>query len=243
VTVAATAQALRPRTGAEIIDAAVSLLRRSYLACYAIWLPCCCVYAVAWPYVATWPGWAKYAVVFGAPVLPDAVMLVLSADAYLGRPLRIDQALARVARRAGPIYVVYVLRFALIALGLVCLVIPGIVCWAMSFAAVSAVVLEDCPALRAIDQSIQLTRGELSRIVWVLGLATFLLGAIAWGGVRLQQMAIAHHVLNRPMREALFIGLTSLVEPFVSAVVVVLYYDLRIRKEGFDLELMARSVM
>jgi hypothetical protein len=244
VTVTATAQGLRPRTGPEIIDAAVQLLRRSYAASYAVWFAYCVVYAVAWrPYSAKWPTWVSYVVVFGTPALPYAVMLALSADAYLGRPVRIDRALARVARRWVAVYVAYLLRLAVISLGIVCLVVPGVVFWARSFATLSAVVLEDCPALGAVDRSLELTRGDLSRIVGVLGLAVLLVWVTTWGEIKLHHMAIAHHLLNRPLREALYTVLSSLFEPFVSAVVVVLYYDLRIRKEGFDLELMARSVM
>ena len=54
--------------------------------------------------------------------------------------------------------------------------------------------------------------------------------------------AIKYHLLNKPAREVLGILVGSMAAPFVEAVVVVLYYDLRIRKEGLDLELMALAM-
>jgi hypothetical protein len=244
VTVAATAQALRPRTGAEILDAAVPLLRRSYASCLAVWLAHRVIYDAAYrAYFSVWPLWVRYVVGTAWAAVPYAVLLVLSADAYLGRPVRIDRALVRVARRLGALYVAFVLRWALVLFGVLCLVVPGLLYWGMSFAAIPAVILEDCPPLRAIGRSQQLARGELGRIIWVLGITVVLGYAVLWGETLGYRLAITAHLLNRPVGQAVFTVVTSLFSPFVPAVVVVLYYDLRIRKEGFDLELMARSVM
>jgi hypothetical protein len=241
VTVSATAQALRPRTGPEIIDAAAPLLRRVYPASFVVWLAYCTVHdAVKMRYGVAVPNWAGYLLSGITSVFPYAVMLVMSSDAYLGRP--IDLAVARVARRVIAVHVAYVIRMAGIVVGLICFVFPGIVFYTVTFAMMSVVVFEDCPPFRAVRRSEQLTHEDVGRTGLILG-SIFLIMTLVGASVNVAyRMAVAHHLFAPPVLQAMFTLLRSLAGPLVPAVVIVLYYDLRIRKEGLDLELMARSM-
>jgi hypothetical protein len=232
------ALALRPRSGAEIIDAAVVALRPAYPACVAVWL----VYMMTYTplqayYFRTWPVWAQIVVAMLASALPKVVLQVLLSNAYLGRPVRLDLALAAVARRAGAVYIVDLGSLLLVALGLVLLIVPGIWLEAVTFAAMPALVLENCGVKAAFARSRQLTEGHTWRIALTLGATSLISTALSNTVTYLQQQAAQHHLLTSASRDAIDIVLMSLIAPFVQAVVVLLYYDLRIRKEGLDLEL------
>jgi hypothetical protein len=101
---------------------------------------------------------------------------------------------------------------------------------------------EDCPPFRALRRSETLAQADPLRIILILGLLVLFLGLAQWAVATGYHLATAHHVLNQPIRRAVLTLFSALVRPVIPAVVVVLYYDLRIRREGLDLELMARSM-
>jgi hypothetical protein len=232
------ALALRPRSGAEIIDAAVVALRPAYPACVAVWLIYMMIETPLWTtYFHTWPFWVRFLVLWPISGLPTAVAQVLLSDAYLARPIRLDQALAPVARRAGAVCVVGLLRQLLVALGLVFLVVPGIGLWAQSFAAMPALVLENCSVKAAFARSDQLTEGCIRRIALTLGTTSLIWLALIFTVTYFQSLAMRHHPVTNTGRLAIQIALFSLIAPFPEAVTILLYYDLRVHKEGLDLEL------
>jgi hypothetical protein len=109
------------------------------------------------------------------------------------------------------------------------------------------VVLEEEGAVAALHRSWELTGGHFWRILIAIGIlwlmVTVLTGVVVWpaqiGTYFLQEVSFsaAQAVLN---------GLSAFAQLFVQPIqiigTVLLYYDLRMRKEGFDLVMMAEAI-
>ena len=117
--------------------------------------------------------------------------------------------------------------------------------------AVPALLLENLKAKAAIKRSVALTRKNLGR-VFLIGL---LMTLIAWTAAALLQgpFFVAIFVFaaraNAPPPIGLTIGMNiaggvgqALTGPLLMIGLVLLYYDIRVRKEGFDLQLMLSAV-
>jgi hypothetical protein len=105
------------------------------------------------------------------------------------------------------------------------------------FAVVPAIVLDRAPATGSLGRSWWLTRERAGAvflallIAWAVYLSIYIVVALA-----------AQLVPFVPVRVLLGSAVQVLVYPFVGVVTTLLYYDLRVRKEGFDLEMMARDL-
>lgn len=167
------------------------------------------------------------------------VLIAAIADAYLGRPLGVRQAFSRVRPLLASLLGGYVLAGLRIVLGLLLLVIPGLV-WAMSYLLVTqAVVVEGKGARAALERSKKLSRGGRGRLA-LLGLVVGLIQvALQWGFAAVLPAAVQ----RLPLLALLLQQLPAiLVLPLYPAVLTVAYFDLRVRKEAFDLELLAQAV-
>lgn len=95
----------------------------------------------------------------------------------------------------------------------------------------------------AMRRSWRLARGSLGKIFGTL-LLTWILMAIVAGIVQLPLNAIAPDTgAGGWILRAIGASAASVItQPFTGIVVVLLYFDMRIRKEGFDLTLMAQEM-
>lgn len=160
---------------------------------------------------------------------------VLISDICVGN----EPALGRAYRRAfgkltGKVLLTILLVFGLIVLGFVLLIVPGIVagCW-LTFAAVVAV-LERTSAPAALGRSRQLGKGHYLRNAGtyvVTGLIAyvpaFILSAIigAVGGLADAPRKVIELAGS-------LLGVLAAAPPAIA--VVLLYYDMRVRKEAYD---------
>jgi hypothetical protein len=102
----------------------------------------------------------------------------------------------------------------------------------------AVVMLEGARAVDAVHRSRALSGGSLKRIVALLGVVFGLL-AVLW----LTLLITLSTLLQSPaLASAVMTIATMPLQPVVACVLALLYYDLRIRKEGYDLELMAREL-
>ena len=130
----------------------------------------------------------------------------------------------------------------LVLVGLALLAVPFAVFSGLSIAT-PALVLEDIRAGRAMSRSWQLTKGFRLRIVGLLFvvmvivlLPMFALGIIGgmFGTGESRAMGVVFTAV---------IGVVSLiVTPLLYCVLTLLYYDQRVRKEGYDLEVLASEL-
>jgi hypothetical protein len=179
--------------------------------------------------------------------LAQAGCLRAVADAYLGEPVSWRSSLRFALRRLPAVVGLSILTSIFIGLGFIACVIPGIYLWGAFFVAVPALLVEGIRPFRALRRSRELVRGRWwgtfgvaiigYLLVAVVGLAlTGLVLGVAFASP--SQNTLTGFVLT-VLATTLSAMLTT---PAAAAFATVLYIDLRVRKEGFDLLLLARRL-
>lgn len=245
--------AYRPRTVAELIDTAVQLLRRNYAVLVGItavgYIPWIAASRVAIRFLGT--PFGDPTVGFGGSLVSlligavgmlwfsvvSAGCIAAASDAYLGEQPDVGTALRRALRRAGPIIGTTFVTYFATALGLVLLIIPGAYFFAKYALSSSIALLEDRDVSESLQRASRLSQERKLHILGTLGAAwlIYLLLAIALGAFA----ALVRWANAEPLIEAL---ITITVSPLIAVATAVLYYDLRIRAEGFDVELLERQI-
>jgi hypothetical protein len=173
-------------------------------------------------------------VLLASPIVWAAVTFALG-EIYLGLNASIGTALRSGFSLSVPLMGTALLCGIAIVLGCILLIVPGVYLM-LAFALVwQIVVLEKISGFAALRRSRELLRGNLWRAFGVLlvgGLITGVLGGIL-------QLAFQFIPLLGPIAAgvARAVGMA-----YTSAVAVVLYFDIRCRKEAFDIEHLARLV-
>src|SRR5262249_32559239 len=112
-----------------------------------------------------------------------------------------------------------------------------------------AIVLEDQGALAGIGRSWRLVGGSFWRalaILVLMGVLTYFIAALPAGIVSISLTLANGGSLNNLMLNQAITALVSQIGviialPLQLAVYTLLYYDLRVRKEGYDIEVMAQQ--
>ncbi len=202
--------------------------------------------------------------------IATAAMTRAVGDIYLDKPTSVGAAYRAVGQRLAAVVGVSMMLFGVgvllfgVAFGLVfgavaafgssgaallIIVVPaavfvGILVYTRWLFAAPIVMLERVGALAALRRSWQLVRGSTPRVFGItllVGLITGILSAIIaallgvvtqFGDVNLQL------ILSQLAR----LVVAVLIQPISFIVVVLLYYDLRIRKEAFDIEMLAANI-
>jgi hypothetical protein len=169
------------------------------------------------------------------------------ADAYLGSRPDWRESLGFAVRRLHSILWVTVLGSLLAIVGLVFCVIPGVYLYVAFAVAVPVLLTEGIKGRKALGRSRQLVKGR-----WWPTFAVVVLGTILAGIVSsvLEGLAAAVSLTNDDPGSLVSIvaaavsatAANTITVPFISAFVIVLYFDLRVRKEAFDLQLLAQQV-
>ncbi len=169
------------------------------------------------------------------------------AQAYIGEPTDWKASLRFALRRAPALLWLSILYGIGLTFGFLALIIPGIylaVAWAVSF---PALLVEDVRGRRALARSFRLVRGSWWRTFSILFIGYLLAAVVA----SMVQFAIALPVFVVVDEEsAVAVVLTTLSSiagqaistPLTVAIAALVYFDLRVRKEGFDLELLAERM-
>ncbi|MFP5356262.1 MAG: hypothetical protein ACLGIK_14130 [Gemmatimonadota bacterium] len=184
------------------------------------------------------------AIVFGA--VGTAASTFLVAETYLGGSLTTQEAVLRSTPYLGRLIASSVLVSLVAGLGLVLLIVPGLILLSGLFITPAALVLEDIAApTTAMARSWELSRGyrgkvfgALSAILLLLIIPGLAIGAFTVG----TSDASATEATLSAGAMAVQSALQILVYPLIYVLTTVLYYDLRVRKEGFDLEMLASSL-
>jgi hypothetical protein len=186
-----------------------------------------------------------YLVLLGAA---QAATIFAVSDLYLGRAATIRGSYRRVQGKIGRVLLVMMLTGLLVAGGFVLLIIPGIILLLRTAVAVPVAMLEDAPAGKSIRRSLQLTKGHAVQAAWIFLLLLVLGVVIALAlqfpvgllarGAKPQALPFDLLVLQQ---FAAFLS-RVLVGPIGTIAFSLLYYNLRVRKEAFDLEHLMASL-
>ena len=194
----------------------------------------------------------------------DGAMTIAAGDAYHGREVSAASALRGAVAKSGTLVLSNVLRtlavvllagvggvaIALLgkanaviaALLMVVLAVCAILLFARLFATTNAVVFENRGASESLSRSFALSAGSAWRIFGVILLA-YLVLLVAQIAIGVTVQVLISSILRSPV-VASMVGnvLGALLYPFLSIVLMVLYFDQRIRKEGYDLDVMSSGI-
>jgi hypothetical protein len=160
----------------------------------------------------------------------SAAVVVIASEAYMGREIAAADALRRVGGRFLSVWGAALIQGILIMLGMILLIIPGIIAAAWTFAMQQAVMIEGRTASESFERSRELSRNHFMHILLTSGLiiAIVIFTMMGFGVV------LALGVESVRMSTLLINVALVAINPLAAVVGTVLYYDLRIRKEAFD---------
>ncbi|HYV02763.1 MAG TPA: glycerophosphoryl diester phosphodiesterase membrane domain-containing protein, partial [Actinomycetota bacterium] len=134
--------------------------------------------------------------------------------------------------------------------GFLLLIIPGVIAAIRFTFGTTVVVIEGARGTKALRRSWRLAKGSFWRILGTLLLAA-ILAAVVTGIVTIPTTLIANgtgspftveDASGWPIRAVGSTIASVIVTPFTALVRVLLYFDMRIRKEGFDIAVMAHDL-
>ncbi len=248
--------ALRPLSVGEILDVSFQLYRRHFAALAMVALVCSGLPVLLSLFIEAsggmlqhiWLTLGYYGIFVVLSAIAIAATVFVVSESYLGRPLSAGEALNRATPFLWRVIACSILTGLLVMVGFFLFVIPGIVLLCGLILAFPALVLEPgTTASGALARSWALTRGSRWRIFGML----LTLGLLLYVPI-VALTALAAFVLpGAPSGSAMTGGLLGLVlaavvqlflYPLFYCVLTVSYYDLRVRKEGFDLEVLAQTL-
>ncbi len=253
---------LRPLNTGELLDRTFFLYRKHFTLFVGI---------VAIPHLLVLAIQVMQGVSIGLPSVYSAVWTLLSYVAYmlaisastagtvhaisnvhLDRPTSVTASLGAIR---GMIFRIALITFAIylgIGLGLILLVIPGIYLALKWSLAIPSAVVEDLGLRESTDRSGVLTEGDKGRIfvVYFLFVVLTYIVTLVWETPLLGMFGFRVSQLHTTMVPVWFtVGIAvgtfvtqCLVGPLLTIALSLIYYDQRVRKEAFDLQLMMASV-
>ncbi len=238
----------RARTNSEILDAAFEIFRRYFWTFFAIGVVSTIPSGVARYLIyqtpdlgITRPSFLLGAYLVGGIISPfaEAAIVTTTSNAYLGLPVDIADSIRVAFTRPIQLLLIVWIRMILFILGAMLLLIPGIIVYKRYFAIVAALIIEKLPPRAAWRRSRELADGNGKRIVLLIG-AVALFAIIA--GTMLGGVLAAMARGATALAALLYLIAMALFTPFTSIVMTLLYYDIRIRREGYDIELLAGAL-
>jgi hypothetical protein len=187
---------------------------------------------------------ASFLVAVATYIATGAVFEALISS-YLGRPTTWRTSLAHARTRAGSLIWLAVITVVFVMIGFILFVLPGIWLVVAISVAVPALMFEGVGGFAAMKRSMELVDQRWWATFIRLLAAYVLLFAVIFGITALVSAIASGVTLHNVTLYVVLGGLanviaTILIAPFVSAVLTVIYIDLRVRKEALDIELVAR---
>ena len=239
---------LRPRSATELVDAAFQVFRRNPVpfivasaVFYVPWLVVRLAIALDMPTINGSIDWSLLLIsgAFSAVVYTaaSAVAMLIARDVYLDRPVDLLGAFRALVPKIPTLIVTSLITSTLIIIASMFFLLPALYVIARFFAARQTIVLENAGVGRALARSSELSVGQKRHILSTLLLAGLITLSISFGSG-----LVAGMIPLRVVQYALTTVSAIFVYPFLAITQTLLYYDVRIRKEGFDIEYLAEGL-
>lgn len=169
------------------------------------------------------------------------------SDAYLGKELTVEQTFRAVLPKLMTLIGASLLVGLVVGVGFMLLVVPGVIFGLWFFVTTPSIVVENQGVTAGMSRSKALASGNLGK-VFAVGLLAVLITWIITIPIGYLGSALSALLFSENSLLGLFVGQFAgligqvLATPIASAAAVLLYYDLRIRKEGFDLQMLAQNM-
>jgi uncharacterized protein UPF0259 len=248
---------LRPLSLGEVLDASFGLYRRLFAPLLLVTVATRALPIALEVYIEgaggapanpeLWLTNLTLSAILGA--LASGASTFVVSEECLGRRLSAGDALRRTVPFIGPLIMLALLTTLIIGLGVLLFIIPGLILLSGLLLGTPAMVLEGLGSVAAMGRSWNLTRGHRRKVfnaILAVGLLLFLPGMAlgVYGAIALGTSSV-----EGGQGWGGYLGLTivvyllsTLIYPLLYCVMTVSYYDLRVRKEGFDLEVLAAEL-
>jgi hypothetical protein len=245
---------LRVRSATELVDAAVQLLRHNFKAILTVSGIGMAPYIVLRPLLATFTGpdaemmgsggffWTMLlsfiAILWFS--LAGAAIIAAAAQAYRGETVDVGAAFGEVFARPGAILYGAIVKGLAIFLGALLLLVGALYFYATYFAVPTTIVVEKLSGGQGVERSRQLAAGYRWHALKPLALVWLLYWLIS---VAAGVIAVMLFGSDNPVLIDIFSTVVGIfVYPIISITEMLVYFDIRIRKEGYDVEMMASQL-
>ncbi|MGC2417164.1 MAG: hypothetical protein WA434_05420 [Candidatus Acidiferrales bacterium] len=167
------------------------------------------------------------------------------AELYLERAVSITSAFRRLGAGTWSLLACSILRELAIVVGNFFFLVPGILAACRLMVALPAAVLESLGVRQAFARSVSLTDRNVTRAfgIWAFYLVlrvTHMLFILFLDSRRIKLSPVDPGIALawRGLTAVVDVSLSALIEPFLAIAATILYFDLRVRKEALDLQLM-----
>ncbi len=157
---------------------------------------------------------------------------------YLGEEADLWKALRVALDEVGTLFLTSLIVSVIVFIGLLLLIVPGILWWLSYSLIVPVIMLEGTNSQEARWRSRELTRNYRGRILVLFVIVIFLQFVAQLAAIGLVGALFENILLTQAVQWVA----TVLAVPLPIVLTILLYYDLRIRKEGFDLELLSGAL-
>jgi hypothetical protein len=168
-------------------------------------------------------------------VTQGAVAVLVAAALEEDSSLTAGEVLGRLRGRVGNVIVVAIMAGILMGLGLLLLVIPGIIAAVWLAVATPVAAIEGRRNSDALGRSRELARGHFWHVALTMLLGWVIFAVLAFGATIMLTIVLA--MVGLPERLIELVAGVVLIPlfPMVGVAASLLYFDLRIRREGADM--------
>lgn len=246
---------LRPMSLSELLDASFGLYRRHFVPLVFVAIASQAIPLGVGVYVEVAGGVLEHPVawllgVVGTIVLGQlgiATSTFMVAEAYLGGSTTPMESFTRSQRYLGRLLGAAFASGLLTFIAFLFLIVPGFIVFCGLALTTPALVLEDCPsATAAMRRSFDLTKGFRGKVFAAYLVAFLLIGLPSLALGTLGVAAAATSAASISVVTIVFMLVQTVLQvlayPFLYVITTLLYYDLRVRKEAYDLEMLSSSL-
>ncbi|MGB7282734.1 MAG: hypothetical protein WBE13_10765, partial [Candidatus Acidiferrum sp.] len=167
------------------------------------------------------------------------------SELYLGKETTIGESLGRVRGELGSLFGVIFLNGLVTGISFILLIIPGIYMACRLCVCIPAALLENLGPRESLERSFGLTKDNAGRAFLILFLYVVILYAALFL-VDIPFVAAARSAAHDPGMLRFFTAMMQvgnfvagvLIKPILTIASAIFYFDLRVRKEAFDLQIM-----
>lgn len=176
----------------------------------------------------------------------QAATVFAVSDLYLGRRTGLRKCYKRVGAKAFRVILILIFTALIVGVGFLLLIIPGIILMCRTAVAVPASMLEDSKSMRSIERSMELTKGYAGQMfviflmVWVLTWLVAVIFQTPFAFLVQAQHTVSFGTLVLQHLSS-FVS-QVLVGPIATIAFSLMYYNLRVRKEAFDIQHLMASL-
>jgi Membrane domain of glycerophosphoryl diester phosphodiesterase len=179
--------------------------------------------------------------------LTQGATVTAVSELYMGRNITIADSFRRVKSELGNLFGVAFLNGLATGAAFILLIIPGVYLMCRLIVCIPAALIENLGPRTSLERSFELTKDNAGRgFLIILLYFALAFAASALFAVPFQLMIVVTAAKNNPEMLRFWMALSQvgttianvLISPVITIASAILYYDLRVRKEAFDLQIM-----